>query len=430
MLKNVKLIITILFLNSLIFSQQLDLKYSKIIRLNPVEDSSLVYTGLDLLVQNKFKTIKNKKVAVVFGSSSYTRDGRHILDIMKNEFPGQLIVFIQVLESEIKTQSSGLIFSKVDPVSKTKVLSITPDKLKIRYKDVKGCNILLYDLQDTGIRESTPIVVLIELLKLSAKSRIPLIILDRPNPINARVVEGPISNNSSVTKGCPLPIRHGLTIGELAIMINEEKWLDLPKPARLYVIPMFNYKRSMWYDDTGISWKVLPKKLVTVERVLSYCGLFFAENTNLSYGGGTYSPYEIIGAPWISGERLVKNLDKQNFSGVKFSKTVFTPGRIGEVCTDPIYLGRECSGVRLKITDRSTYEPILVGSYIIAIIAQFYPHHFKWLNPDNIDSIFGSDEYRMMVELGGDVKELYPVWIARLTRYQKIREQYFLYKRD
>jgi len=430
MLKNVKSIILILFLISLIFSQQLDLRYSKIIRLNPVEDSSLVYTGLDLLVQNKFKTIKNKKVAVVFSSDDYTRDGRHILDVIRSEFPGQLIVFIQVLESEIKTQSSGFIFSKLDPVSKTKVLSITPDKLKIRYKDVRGCNLLLYDLQDTGIRESTPIAVLIELLKLSARSRIPLIILDRPNPINARVVEGPISNNSSVTKGCSLPIRHGLTIGELAIMINEEKWLDLPKPARLYVIPMFNYKRSMWYDNTGISWKVLPKKLVTIEGLLSYCSLFLAKNTNLSYGDGTYSPYELIGAPWISGERLVANLNSQNFSGVEFSKTVFTPGRIGEVCTEPIYLGRECSGVRLKITDRNTYEPIIVGSYITAIIAQFYPHHFKWLNPDNIDSIFGSDEYRMMVELGGDVKKLYPVWKAKLTEYQILRENYKIYPKE
>ncbi len=115
---------------------------------------------------------------------------------------------------------------------------------------------------------------------------------------------------------------------------------------------------------------------------------------------------------------------------MEFSKIVFTPGRIGEVCTEPIYLGRECSGVRLKITNRNTYEPILVGSYITAIIAQFYPHHFKWLNPDDIDYIFGSDEYRMMVELGGNIKKLYPVWNAKLTEYIKIRSKYFVYSED
>ena len=98
--------------------------------------------------------------------------------------------------------------------------------------------------------------------------------------------------------------------------------------------------------------------------------------------------------------------------------------------TDPIHLGRECSGFKITVTNRDTYEPVLVGSYIVALIAQLYPHHFKWLNPDNVDSIFGSNEYRMMVELGGDVKKLYPVWKSKLTGYQKIREQYFLYKRD
>lgn len=128
-------------------------------------------------------------------------------------------------------------------------------------------------------------------------------------------MEDPISTNSSVTKSCHLPIRHGLTIGELAIMINEEKWLELPKPARLYVIPMFNYKRSMWYDDTGLLLKFPFPELVTVEAVLSYSGLSFIEQTNLSYGDGTYTPFELIGAPWISGERLVVSLNNQNFQG-------------------------------------------------------------------------------------------------------------------
>lgn len=383
-----------------------------------------------MLVQNKFKTISTKNLTVVFGSASYTRDNRHIVDVLKNEFPGQLIALIQVLESEIKTLSSGFVFHKVDPVSKTNVMNITPDKLEIRYKDIKGCNLLLYDLQDTGIRESSAVAVLIELLKLSAMDRIPLIVLDSPNPINARVVEGPISTNSPVTKSCHLPIRHGLTIGELAIMINEEKWLELPKPARIYVIPMFNYKRSMWYDDTGLLLKFPFPELVTVEAALSYSGLSFIEQTNLSYGDGTYTPFELIGAPWISGERLVVSLNNQNFSGIEFSKTIFTPIKIEEMSTDPIYLGRECSGFKITVTNRDTYEPVLVGSYIVALIAQLYPHHFKWLNPDNVDSIFGSNEYRMVVELGGDVKKLYPVWKAKLTRYQKIREQYFLYKRD
>ncbi|MCK4295580.1 MAG: hypothetical protein KAX28_02860 [Candidatus Marinimicrobia bacterium] len=177
MLKKNRYIFAILILTSFIFSKELDLKYSKIISLNPVEDSSLVYTGFDLLVQNKFKTISTKNLTVVFGSASYTRDNRHIVDVLKKEFPGQLIALIQVLESEIKTLSSGFVFHKVGPVSKTNVMNITPDKLEIRYKDIKDCNLLLYDLQDTGIRESSAVAVLIELLKLSAMDRIPLIVL-------------------------------------------------------------------------------------------------------------------------------------------------------------------------------------------------------------------------------------------------------------
>lgn len=322
---------------------------------------------------------------------------------------------------------SGFKYKKIEPESKTNFICLTPDELKIGYEDIKGCNLILYDLQDIGIRESVAITLLIELLKLSAESRIPLLVLDRPNPLTAKMVGSPLLANSPLAKNCPIPLRHGLTTAELAIMINEEDWLKLRKPAILYVVPIANYTQSMWYDNTGLFHINAYLDKLNAEVALLYNSLFFVDHTNLSDGLGTGSPYEIVGAPWISSDFVLSKLVDQRFSGVTFINRSSTPKVARGVHPKPIYDGEECSGIQIIVTNRDVYEPAVVGSYLIGLIAQLYPHHFEWIDTDYIDAIFGGYEYRRSVELGRDLNKFGAIWRAGLTNYQILHEKYRLY---
>jgi len=429
MLKNVNIAILILVFPLFLFCKDQDYKYTKILAYQPSSDSAAIHTGLDLLIQNNFKIIKKKKIAIVCNDGSFDRNGSHILDIFTDRKDLQLVSIIQVVEKVYSSESSGMVIV-ADSINPVKNVTISPFQPTVFRKDLNGANLILIDLQNIGIRYENTLNVLISLMNLSAKTRIPLVLLDRPNPITASITEGPLAANSNLVPDARIPWRYGLTFGELALLINEEPWIPGKKGARLYLIPMVNYDRSLWFDQTGLPWGIPLDEIYTIEMLLSYCTTCFFKYSNVSNGQSSLFPWEVGGAPWISGPVIIQTLNRQELSGVEFSLATFVPGSKKNVLMSSQYIGQECTGIRINIMNRKIYRTSQTGSYLLGIIGQLYPRHFRWLNPDNIDSIFGSNEYRMMVELGGDVKELSPVWIARLTEYQKLREQYFLYKRN
>ena len=258
-----KILVQILALGSILFAQSPDFQKSRLIRLGPVKDNTQVYTGLDLLILDKFQIIEDDTLAIVFNDGSVSGSGRHIIDVLGKNHAQNISLLIQGIEQEMISGSSGFVYNPVGFGGNWKTLSLKSDMDSLRKKELLGAEMILFDIQDIGIRGTGEYQSLLLLMKLSAATQIPLYILDRPNPLNAISIEGPLSNNP------PVPVRYGLTMGELAIMINEEGWLG-KKPANLFVIPMKNYQRGMYFDETGLPWKILCKHFRNVETILLY----------------------------------------------------------------------------------------------------------------------------------------------------------------
>lgn len=402
------------------------LRHSKIINYAPQTDSAAIHTGLDLLLAHDCKILKNKNVAIVCNSGSIDRGGAHIIDRLTDRRDFRIVSVIQVSEKEFDTASSGLIYSQADSNHVARIL-ITPGHPVVKQTDLNGANLLLFDLQYIGIRYDINFEILIALLKLSADRRIPLVLLDRPNPLTAAIMEGPLATAPGLTDAAQIPWRFGMTIGELALLINEEGWIDSKNAAPLYLIPMVNYPRREWHDRLDLPWGIPLEKVYTIETLLTYCSTCFYHYTNVSNGPGSLFQYEVGGAPWIGGAVLAERLNRTGDDYVEFSRVSFIPGSRSRILSQNIYLGEECTGIKIKVLDRQQYHTAKVGSYLLGLIAQLYANHFRWLEPAEIDQLFGSTSYRAVVDAKADLRQLYPVWLAELTAFQKLCPQYLLY---
>jgi len=404
-----------------------EFKHTKIIRYEPVPSTTALQTGLDLLIQHDFKAISGKKVAVLYNGGSYNRTGEHILDILKDPVNFELTAILEVREKTFGTESSKMMFYSGDSARDINYIVLTPANPRVYEKDLNGANLILVDLQNIGVRLDDALDVLISILTLSTESRIPIVILDRPNPITAKITEGPLAKDSTLIENARIPWRYGLTIGELATLLNEENWIPGEKGARLYVIPMVNYVRSQWFDQMKLPWRLPIEDIYTVEILLSYCTVCYFDYSNVSYGPGSTFAYQVGGAPWIGGTALPEVLNQQQLTGVAFNLVKFIPGSQKVAVQSGLYTGQECNGIRITIRDREMYRIGITGAMVLGIIGQMYPHHFKWSNPAAIDALFGEQLLRMMIEAGEKLTTLAPLWIAEMTQYQIIRQKYLLY---
>ncbi|MFA4839846.1 MAG: exo-beta-N-acetylmuramidase NamZ domain-containing protein [Candidatus Neomarinimicrobiota bacterium] len=408
-------------------AQESAFQSSKIIHLKAKSDTLGFHTGLDLLIENEFSTIKNKKIAVIFNAGSYDRKNRHAADIFRDEWKGTVVSFIELPESVMPEKNGESPFSNVSSDSGPKQMAVSRDLNNLDASALNGCDVIVWDVQDIGLRESTTVSALAKAIRLSSETRKPLLILDRPNPLTSSIVEAPVSMHSPALNGCPVPFRYGVTIGELALMMNEENWLKTAKPARLFIIPMANYRRTMWYDETGMNWHLPLRNILTVETLLSYTASIFAFQSNISVETGSSFQYEIFGAEWISPDELLAVLNSQKNSGVEFTKTGFLLDGTPDSSRTQTSEERLQTRIRWIIRDRNLYRPLTVGAVTVGLIGQLYPHRFQWTNPAAIDSITGSDEYRFQIRMGMDLRKLEPAWNANLTDYQKTRGKYLLY---
>jgi uncharacterized protein YbbC (DUF1343 family) len=421
----IKLIVIVVMLRSSLLAEEF--KHTKIIYYKPVPSTTTLQTGLDLLIQHDFKTISGKKVAVLYNEGSYNRDGEHILDIMKNPVDFKLTAILEVREKTFDTESSRMMFYTGDSARDINYVVVTPANPRVYEKDLNGANLILIDLQNIGVRYDNVLDVLISVLTIGSESRIPIVILDRPNPITATITEGPLSVTSTLKANARIPWRYGLTIGELATLFNEENWIPGEKSARLYVIPMVNYIRSRWFDQLKLPWRLPIEDIYTVEVLLSYCTVCYFDYSNVSYGPGGRFAYQVGGAPWIGGKEILEILNQQQLTGVKFDLVEFVPGSQKVSAQSGLYTGQECNGIRIIISDREKYRIGITGAMMLGTIGQMYPHHFKLNDQTAIDNLFGDRLFRMLVETGEKLETLPPLWISEMTPYQKIRQKYLLY---
>lgn len=284
---------------------------------------------------------------------------------------------------------------------------------------VESLDVLIFDIQDVGTRIYTYLATMAYCMQASAENGVDFIVLDRPNPINGEDLEGPLleyPEYSSFVGLYPIPVRHGMTAGELAELFNE-KFLE--KKANLTVIPMQGWEREMWYDETSLPWVIPSPNMPTLDTATVYPGQVFLEGTNISEGRGTAKPFEVFGAPWIDGYELVKKLNELNLEGIKFREAWFSP-------IFSKYKGELCGGAQIHVIDRNQYRPFESSLHIIKTIMNMYPSHFKF-HHEYFDKIMGTSKVREALEKGIDVKDIIKSYKGELDNFSELRKPYLLY---
>ena len=285
---------------------------------------------------------------------------------------------------------------------------------------LQSVDVMVFDLQDVGTRVYTYIATMAYAMQAAAEANIPFVVLDRPNPINGVAMEGPIleyPKYSSFIGLYPIPLRHGMTAGELAQLFNEK---FLTKKCRLTVVPMENWTRAEWFDETSLPWVLPSPNLPTPERTTVYPGQVLIEGTNLSEGRGTTKPFELFGAPWIDGFVLAKKLNALNLPGVKFREVWFTP-------TFSKFSGQQCGGCQLHVTDRAAYQSIATTLTILSIVKQTYGNKLE-LHAGYFDKVMGTSRVREALERGEPPEKIVAGFTPGLAEFAKLRAPFLLYR--
>jgi uncharacterized protein YbbC (DUF1343 family) len=284
---------------------------------------------------------------------------------------------------------------------------------------IRDVDLIVCDLQDVGTRVYTYVATMAYTMQACAENGIGFVVLDRPNPIGGLVMEGPVLEYprfSSPVGLYPVPLRHGMTMGELALLFNAR---FLERKANVTVIPMKNWRRRQWFDQTSLPWVPPSPNMPTLDTATVYPGQVFFEGTNLSEGRGTTRPFEVIGAPWIDGFDLARKMNQINLPGVRFRETWFTPAFSK-------FQGERCGGIQLHVVDRSLLRPFSVMLHLLRVIMDEYPKRFAF-HPSYFDQIMGTARVREALESGAGAERILALLEAGLRRFTELRKPFLLY---
>ncbi len=328
---------------------------------------TVVRTGLDTLVEQKFAPLRGHTVGLVTNHTGVDAQGRRGIDLLAAA-PGVRLGAIFSPEHGIAGDANSDVPHGRDAATGRPIWSLYGATRRPTSEMLHGITLLVYDIQDVGVRYYTYLTTLLYVMEEAARRRIPVVVLDRPNPINGRVVEGPVMDPDlrSFTAPHPLPVRTGLTIGEFARLAASERRL----PVSLTVFPLVGWDRDRWFDETGLPWVNPSPNIRSVTQALLYAGIGLLEGTNLSVGRGTEAPFEVVGAPWVEPHTLAATLNRQRLPGVRFEPVQFTPDA-------DKYAGEPCFGVRLVVTDRDALRPVTVGFAVASTLRTLHRDQFR-----------------------------------------------------
>ncbi|UCD37489.1 MAG: DUF1343 domain-containing protein [Fidelibacterota bacterium] len=404
-------------------------RYSRIYEpANSIRHLSVTVCGLDVLVNDRFAPLQGKSVAVLTNQTGLDREGNHILDIIHRQAGIELKAIFSPEHGLSGTASAGeKVADSEDTRTHVKVYSLYGETRKPTPEQLAGIDVLLFYSQDAGARYYTKPSTLTLVMEACAQQNIPVWVLDRPNPVRGDIVEGPILDTAyaSFVGMHPVPIRHGLTLGELAVMINEMGWLSDSLHADLTVVPVLNWKRHLWWDETGLDWVPSSPNIPTPETALAYLGTCLFEGTNVSEGRGTREPFLVCGAPWIK-QGLADRLNAYDLPGVLFEDIVYTPRSI-QGAAHPKFQDQACGGVRLLITDPVSFVPINTGVVMVHTIREHYPHQFQWQHPRHLDRLWGSDELRRFIDDECDIRTHVATYALDRDLFFDQRKAYLIY---
>lgn len=374
-------------------------------------------TGLDNLLSSHLDLIRHKRLGLLTNAAGVTRQLQSNIDALREA--GMDLVALYSPEHGLAAAAGHgvLIASTWDTRTGLPVYSLYGDTFKPTREMLSGLDVLLFDLQDVGVRFYTVAYTLAKALEGCAECGLPLLVLDRTNPIGGALIEGPLLDptlQSSVGYG-PLALRHGLTLGELARFYNQELHIG----ADLQVIPMQNWNRAMWHDETGLTWVPPSPNMPHPGTAILYPGICLVEGTNCSAGRGTPLPFEIVGAPWLDGYALAEEMNALSLEGVRFRPLTFTP-------TDDKFADETCSGVQVHVTEREALRPVSVGLYLIATVKRLCPDQFEW-QVEHFDLLIGDGRVRAAMDRGDAVDTITDQWTQGQKDFAARRAAYLMY---
>lgn len=389
-----------------------------------------VKTGLDLLNSSWPKDIHNVSAALLIHPASINSGMQHASDICFRSEKVRIRSFWGPQHGiRGETQDNMIEWEGfTDKKTGLPVYSLYGDIRHPNSKMLRDVDVVIIDLQDIGARYYTFIWTMTLVMEACSDAGKIVVVLDRPNPIGGNIIEGPLlkPEYKSFVGLKPLPVRHGMTIGEIAVYLQAVFFQGL----QLHVIKMKNWERRMWFDDTGLPWVLPSPNMPTLDSAVVYPGMCLLEATNLSEGRGTTRPFEIFGAPFIDPDMLAGRLFGYGLPGVAFRPLYFQP-------TFHKYAGRLCGGAQIHVLNRVRFKPFKTTIAILKSIFELFPDDFKWKEPPYeyeerllpIDILAGSDRVRNDIEDGVDLDSMESWWNAELRQFNKdFREKYLLYK--
>jgi uncharacterized protein YbbC (DUF1343 family)/CubicO group peptidase (beta-lactamase class C family) len=384
-----------------------------------------VQTGIDVLEAHNFDSIRapegkaKKKIGVLTNQTGIDRQGRRTIDVLA-QTPGISLDAIFSPEHGVTGALDTIhVGNSTDAATGVPVYSVYggSDAARRPSQDVlTTLDAVVVDIQDVGARYYTYETTLGYFLEAAAKAEIELIVLDRPNPVTGSLVQGPIpdAGRESFVNYFPVPVRHGMTMGELAKMFNAERNIK----ARLTVVPMEGWMRGDWFDSTSLPWINLSPNMRSLTEATLYMGVGVVEGTNISVGRGTDTPFELLGAPWIKATELAQYLNSRSLSGVRFVPLSFTP-------TASVYAGQKCEGVNIVLLDRNSFDGPELGAELASALHKLYPVQYHM---DRMIELLPNQAVYDAIASGQDPRRIADDWREPLAKFQKIREKYLIYK--
>jgi uncharacterized protein YbbC (DUF1343 family)/CubicO group peptidase (beta-lactamase class C family) len=373
-----------------------------------------VLTGIDVLERDGFKQLAGRHVGLITNHTGRDRDGNRTIDLL---YQAKAVKPVALFSPEhgIRGQADEAVGDTKDERTGLPILSLYGDRRRPTPETLTGIDTLVFDIQDIGARFYTYITTMGYAMEAAAKAGIRFVVLDRPNPINGIDVEGPVANDDqlSFTAYHPIPVRHGMTVGELARLFNAERKMGVD----LQVIRMEGWQRDLWFDETGLLWVDPSPNMRSLTAALLYPGIGLLETTNLSVGRGTDRPFELVGAPWLDGRRLAERLNASGLTGVRFVPVRFTPRA-------SVFAGEDCGGINIIVTDRRHFKSVSCGIQIAVSLRELYPNHWE---VNRFDKLPANHEVSEALKRGARADSLEAAWQSRLSRFKQVRESYLIY---
>ena len=371
--------------------------------------------GIDVLEEQQFEPLRGKRIGLITNQTGVDSHGRRTIDVLAHAPDVKLVALFSPEHGIAGKSSDAIVADTTDAATGLPIYSLYGNTRRPSPLILRDLDVLVFDMQDAGVRFYTYVTTMAYCMEEAARHHIEFVVLDRPDLLGGEVIEGPMldADRISFTGYFPMPVRYGMTLGELARMFNAENKIG----ADLHVITMQGWNRGEEYEQTGLKWIPPSPNLRTVNEALLYPGIEILQAGGVSVGRGTDTPFEILGGPWIQADAIAATLTRRAIPGVAFAPAQFAP-------TSDLYRGQVCGGVRIAIVDRDSFRSMRMSLEIADVLRRMYADHFDL---DKINELLGSQMTIDRLSRGNAPAEIVASWSGDLDKFRAMREKYLLY---